>query len=298
MGVELVSDYKLDIDIPELGDGSSVDEAFRRIVLEMLSLCGDKLKDLAQALEGAEEAKLKKFEEALKAFLEHVEQQKKADKLSGIFKALGILGVVLAAIMTFFAPSPMSIAMLVVTIAMAFEPLIAQACGQPSLIQQALSKMAEAFQDTFGQIGGMVMSLLVTVLAMVALSTAAASGVSAASRFALSRVESLQTFRQAVIEIFESLTKNMNLTQKQLVAITRAMGAVEVTVMLGMAGTQGAAAGVKFEAAKLFEEFSIDQAVRDWWSHAIDLLQGDLSSEREWHNKLTEMTARIYPLEN
>lgn len=289
----LAIDHALSLDIPEV-EGRSLDEMLRSLLTEFRELSDEKLSDFAGILERAEGEKLNRIKKHLDEYIAHMEKAKKAEKLGGILKALGFLGLILAAIMTVLTPSPMSLALLVVAIAMAFEPLLAEAAGSESIIQKSMSALAKALGDKFGEVGGMIAAMLVVMASMVALSVGVGAGVSAIGSSMANTTGRMATATQSITGAFRNLFSDMNLTERQVMALRKFMGAIESSVLAAMAGVQAGQGVVRFQAAELFKDVAIEKAAIDWWTAMLDLLESDISSQWEFWKQIDLDWSRLY----
>lgn len=289
----LAVDSNFDLDIPTL-DGRSLDQMLRSLLTELRHLSDEKMSDFAGILERAEGEKLNRIKKHLDEFIAHLEKAKKAEKLGGILKALGFLGLILAAIMTVLTPSPMSIALLVVAIAMAFEPLLAEAAGSESLIQKTMSGLAKALSEALGEVGGMIATMLIVMAAMVVMSVGAGAGISALSNAVAGGASRMAAATQTVTSAFRNLFSDLALTERQVLALRKFMGAIEGSVLLAMSGVQTGQGVARFQAAELFKEVAVEKAAIDWWTAMLDLLDADIATQREFWTEVDLMWGQLY----
>lgn len=287
-GVSLASEWEL----PKV-DGKSAEEILREFLFNLLGWTDKQIDEFITVLENAEGEKLRRIEQHLKDFIAHLEKVKKAKKLEGVFKALGILAVVFAVIMTVFTPSPMSFALLIVTVAMAFEPLISEAAGKESLIEKGMAELTEALAEVFGETGGLVASVLIMMTFMVLLSMGTGAGISAMSGSLMKSTSTATGVFQRVKIAFENMFKTMNLSKSDLLAIRKFMAAIEVSIMAAASGVQISMATVQFEAAKLIKEVDMEQAVIDWWNSMLDVLNSDIDSRRDFRLRVEQLVTRL-----
>lgn len=222
-----------------------------------------------------------------KTFQEQLVKAEKANKKSKIMKALGVIGTVIAAIMTVIAPSPLSVAMLVAAVAMTLEPIMADLMGYESVIEKMMEGIQKGMTDAFGKTGGMIATIL--VMATVAIGSASLAtkfgaqlGTAACKQFT-QVAGGLAKLKDTLMSGFKhlmntKLLKNMKLdiTVAQERAVQRFFDAIQTGIVFGQSGVQIDYAIVKKAGAELMKDLNIQGNEIGFWNDMVDMLKTDV----------------------
>ncbi|HEX4878568.1 MAG TPA: hypothetical protein VFV39_01880 [Limnobacter sp.] len=249
-------------------------EHLAQVFIEGLKNARDALEQVASSLQGADKNKVQHLKQQINDFLERLEKQKKAGILGKIFKALGIIGVILAALIACVVPTPVTIAMVVITLVMFIEPMVA---GEDSVIQKGMSELMQALTDVFGQAGGIAMAVAIfaaVAVASTALAARAVSSMGAAAANASTRIGKM-------IEKLPDFLRNlctMDLTPKQVAALMHFLEAVEASLSMARGGVQIPMGILNLEVAKLLHAFEVDGAMADFITNMMSVIENDVQS--------------------
>ena len=173
-----------------------------------------------EGLSGAEKAKVAKVKEQVEDYLEKLDQSRKANGLQKFFKALGILGFILAIVAAVFVPTPMTIGLLVVATAMFLEPLISNAAGSESILESGMKAMFEALNDAVGPVGAAILASVIMLAVALLAASAVAAGVSMMTTGMSAAMQAAKTF---LTEIPAAIGKIFSDTSKVLDKILLSM---------------------------------------------------------------------------
>jgi len=224
-----------------------------------------------------------------KTFQEQLAKSEKANKKSKIMKALGVIGTIIAAIMTVIAPSPMSVAMLVAAVAMTLEPIMADLMGYESVIEQMMQGIQKGMTEAFGKTGGLIATVLVMAAVAIGSATLATKfgaqlGTAACRQFT-HVAEGLAKLKEMLMSGFRYLGNTrmlqnlkLEMTIAQENAVQRFFDAIQTGIVFAQSGVQIDYAIVKKAGAELMKELSIQGNEIGFWNDMVDMLKSDVQS--------------------
>jgi hypothetical protein len=242
------------------------------VFIEGLKNARDTLEHVASSLQGADRNKVLYLKQQIDNFLERLEKQKKAGILGKIFKALGIIGVILAALIACVVPTPVTIALFVLTLVMFIEPMVA---GDKSVIQKGMSELMKGMTEVFGQAGGIAMAVLIFVVVAVASAALAARGLSAMGSAVTNASSRLSKLIEKLPEFLRNLC-TMDLTPTQVAALVHFLEAVEASLSMARGSVQIPMGVLNLEVAKLLHAFEVDGAMAEFITNMMSLMENDV----------------------
>ncbi|QJR28347.1 type III secretion system translocon subunit SctE [Limnobacter profundi] len=268
-------------------------ESLALFTLENLTKARETLTYMMEGLEGTERAKVAYIRDQVDKFIEQLKKSKAGGILGKIFKALGIIGLILAALVACLVPTPMTVAVFAVALVMVMEPLLAEAGGYDSLIQKGMGAMMKGLTDVFGPIGGAIVGAIILVVLIVLVTAAAASGLSmAGSALSSSTSTAAQMLRQLPTFLQGIITGE--LTAAQQAALLRFLEATEACITAAQGGLQVGMGVLQYEVAKLMHAFNIDQAFIDLINQLLESVGQDIASYQEAINRLIQMMPQLF----
>jgi hypothetical protein len=268
-------------------------ENLAKFTLDNLEKARDTLGELMKGLNGVERSKVAYVKEQTEKFIEQLQKSKKAGVLGKVFKALGIVGTILAGLAAVLCPSPMTIAMFTVALVMTMEPLLADAAGYDSLIEKGMGEMMKGLSELFGSVGGAIAGALIILLLMAAATVALAGGVSALS----SAIGNTGSATAQFVAKMPTLLRGMisgELTEAQRVAIFRVLESTEACITVAQGGVQIAQAELNLAVAKLMYAFQVDQAIIDLIDSLTKSITQDATAYQEHINRLLELLPQFF----
>jgi len=263
MSATAVTNY---ISAPVDPTGKSVEEILADVTLNTLKVLRDTIETYMEGTQGAERAKLGAVKKQIEDYIASLEAAKKAGSLAKVLGALGKIGVALAFVCAVVAPSPMTIGLLVVSLAMMLEPMISDAAGEKSLIESGMGEMFSWLNDQLGSTGAIVLMSLAMLAIVVASTAAVSAGVSAAGAAASSVMQALRNF-------VTTFTLPMIGTIQQSPKLVQFLELLQSTMMLAQGGVQIDMAILQLKAAELMKDSEVGQAVIDALVQMIKMAQ-------------------------
>lgn len=270
-----------------------IHEVVAEFMVKALENTRDVVKSYVEGLKGAEKAQFEKIQEQIEDHIEKLKKDKQGGLLGVIFKILGALAVAFAFVCAVVAPTPMTIALLIVTIAMFLEPIIADAAGYDSLIQQAMSGMVEKFSEAFGKVGGMIMATIVMLLAVVACTGLLTAGFTALASSTAAMLQNIRTFATAMITALAEATGG-GLSASAQAAVRQFLEYVQAALMIAQGGVGIEFQKLKYESAQLLHEIEVDQVIIDAWTETINMLTHESDHWQETLQLLLDMIPEIF----
>jgi len=290
------SDFEVSTD-PE---GGEVYEMLAEHMVRTLRLVRDTISAYLDGLTGAERAKAEHAIKQMDEYIKQLQKQRKSSGLQKFLKALGPIGMVIAAVAAFIAPSPLTIALLVVAVAMFLEPMISKAAGAESLIEQGMEEIFKGLKDTLGPVAAAVVAALLLILIVILATVAIAAGLTAASAATSTSTASAGATAQALTQFMKELPKLLGQaftssldpakTQQLQLFLEFAQG----VILAVQAGIQIDVALINFEIAKLMRAFGVEQAVIDEWTKIIELVSKDLGGSQELIQFLQSLMPQLF----
>lgn len=263
MSASAVTNY---ISAPIDPTGKSVEEILADVTLNTLKVLRDTIETYMEGTQGAERAKLGAVKKQIEDYIASLEAAKKAGSLAKVLGALGKIGVALAFVCAIVAPSPMTIGLLVVSLAMMLEPMISDAAGEKSLIESGMGEMFSWLNDQVGSTAAIVLMSLAMLAIVVASTAAVSAGVSAAGAAASSVMQALRNF-------VTTFTLPMVGTIQQSPKLVQFLELLQSTMMLAQGGVQIDMAILQLKAAELMKDSEVGQAVIDALVQMIKMAQ-------------------------
>lgn len=279
----------------ENAEGLSPTEVVNDIMTQLITTLEISLDQQVDTLSVAEQKIVQATIEEAKTFQEQLIKAEQSNKLKKILDALGVIGMLIAVVMTVVAPSPISIALLVASVVMTMEPMLADLLNYPSLIEGMMKGLQKGMAAIFGEIGGTVMTVL--LIAVVAIGSAALAtkfgakaGTAMAKEFT-NVAEGLGKLKDLFASGFKSLMNNkllkdlrIEFTLAQDRALHQFFDAVQTGIVFSQSGVQINYAIVKKAGADLMKELKLQGNEIGFWNNLVDMMQADLQSMMQSRN--------------
>lgn len=284
------------------------------------------LDDHLKGLAGTERQKVAKIREQVDKHLKALEDNKRKGGLNTLMKILGPVLTALSIAVAVLVPTPMTIAMATVAVAMFLEPMISKAAGQDSLIEQGMGELMEEMTKYMPPEAAAVVTAIIVTVAVVmltcglaaglsavgsAVGTSAASATAAASKASTAASgaaksaaigtspvagSSAGTTTNVSRTLTQTLLKGMGITPQhsKFEAVAKVLEYVETLLSMAQAGVQMDIAVVNFELAKALKEFNIDQAHIDQIGALINMIWTDVGNTREHMENLLNLLSELF----
>lgn len=292
------------------------------------------LKNLRQALDdhlkglaGAERQKVAAIREQVDKHLKALEDNKRKGGLNTLMKILGPVLTALSIVVAVLVPTPMTIAMAAVAVAMFLEPMISKAAGQDSLIEQGMGKLMEEMAKHMPPEAAAALTAIIVTVAIVMVTCGLAAGLSAvgsavgtsaasATTTAASKAStaathaarssaggtspaaggSAGTAANSGRTLTQTLLKGLGITPQhtKFEAVAKVLEYIETLLSMAQAGIQMDIAVVNFELAKALKEFGIDQAQIDQIGALINMIWTDVGHTREHMETLLNLLSELF----
>lgn len=240
--------------------------------------------------------------EILEKNLDQLKKQSKAKGLKIFMKILSVIAIVLAALVVLINPTPFAVAMLLISLAMFVEPMIADAAGYDSLVNSAFKELFEVFKDMGMPVwaAAILMAVLVVVLVLVSayglaalgkllaetggkifqgLSTLAATGSGTAANAAGTTTKAAETLMKVLNDLMTWLKSFVTENVKNIVF---AADMVSLTASTGLELGQGI---LKFDVSKSQVEIDKLMAFVDMIVQSMDLTREDAIAFKKMINE-------------
>lgn len=273
------------------GNEDAFFENLAKFTLDNLEKSRDTLNDLMHGLNGVERSKVAYVKEQTEKFIDQLKKAHKSGILGKVFKALGIVGTILAGLSAILCPSPMTIALFAVSLTMTLEPMLADAAGYDSLIEKGMGAMMGKLTDLLGPVGGVVAAALLMAVLMAVSIGVAAKGVSA-----VASTMSSTSFGAAVSRTTTMLRGMVtgDLTQAQQSAILKVLETTEASITLAQGSVQVAKARLDWAVANLMAAFQVNQALIDLIDSLTKSITQDATAYQEHINRLLEYLPQFF----
>lgn len=281
----------------DVAGGDNVNEMLAEHIVSTLKLVRETINNYLESLTGAERAKAEHVIKQVDEYIKQLEKQRKSSGLQKFLKALGPIGIVVAALAAFIAPSPLTVAMLVVAVAMFLEPMISKAAGAESIMEQGMGEIFKGLNDALGPVGAAIVAAMLLVVILVLATAAIAAGLAV---FNAASSATATTASQALMQFLKELPKLIGQTfscgmdpakTKQLQLF---LEFAQSTILMVQAGIQVDVALINFEVAKLMRGFNIEQAVIDKWTKLIEMVTKDLGGSQELLQFLMKLLPELF----
>lgn len=282
------------------GFDAPVYEQIAEYMLNNLKLIKETISDQLQSMGSAEKQRAQEVEKQVDEYIKQLEHAKKMKALSTFLKILGPIFLVIAVLIVAFFPTPMSIALLMVTLAMFLEPYIAKAAGYQSIVEQGMNAFMKAFTDKMGEKTGAIVGMIVMSAVMISLTVVIAGAFSVMASGMSRMIETIhQSLSKMLDTMIETMLKVFNISGKSLSAaegasLMRFLEFIQIALMAAQGGTQIGFAGLQKETAGLMKAYEIDQANIDQVSHILDLIAQDNQQYRAKSSDLLNTMSMIF----
>lgn len=149
-----------------------------RILQQIMKNNSEAMQQFFEILSNGDKNKAAYMMEILDKNLEQLEKQERSKGLKIFLKILSVVALLLSVLVVLINPTPFAVAMLMVSIALFMEPVVAEAAGYESLVGQAFKALFEIFKDMGMPMwaAAILMAVVVIVLVLVSAYGVAALG--------------------------------------------------------------------------------------------------------------------------
>lgn len=261
---------------------------------ESLNLVQDSLKSYIDTLSKTQKNRAEAIKKQVDEFVKQLEKARKMSGLAKFFKALGALGAALAIITAVLIPTPMTIAIAVVSVAMLLDQAISAAAGQDkSLMDKAMGKLMEGLTELTGSpIAAAILAGVFLLILVLACTSAAAKGIGSLGSAIASGTSRAAEATSSLMDAFKSLF-SASLTTAQEANVLFFLEILQSTIMLAQAGVGVDMAVIQFQAAKLMRDYDIDKALIEAMNQIISMLTNDSQDMAELRKLLQEMMQTV-----
>ncbi|HEX5487443.1 MAG TPA: type III secretion system translocon subunit SctE [Limnobacter sp.] len=295
MTVAQTSAYSLQINPHDIQNHpDKIYELLAEYFTESLKLVQDSLKSYIDTLSKSQKNRAEAIKKQVDEFVKQLEKARKMSGLAKFFKALGALGAALAIITAVLIPTPMTIAIAVVSVAMLLDQAISAATGQDkSLMDKAMGKLMEGLTELTGSpIAAAILAGVFLLVLVLACTTAAAKGIGSLGSAIASSTSRAAEATSSLMNSFKSLFST-SLTTEQEANVLFFLEILQSTIMLAQAGVGVDMAVIQFQAAKLMRDYDIDKALIEAMNQIISMLTNDSQDMAELRKLLQEMMQTV-----
>lgn len=263
-----------------------------RILQKIMQANAEAMEQFFVILSNGDKNKAAYMMEVLNKNLEQLEKQEKSKGLNIFLKILSVVALVLAALVVLINPTPFAVAMLLISIAMFMEPMVADAAGYESLVGKAFKEIFEVFKDMGMPVwaAAILMAVLVIVLVIVSayglaalgkllaefggkafqmLSTVAATGSTTAANAAGSATKAAETVAKIINDLMTWLKSFVTDNIKNIIF------AADMVSLTASSGAELAQGVLKFQVTESQVEMDKLQAFVDMIVNSLDLTRED-----------------------
>lgn len=278
----------------------------------------DALDDHIEGLSGAERQKAKQIREQVNQYLEQLEQQKRKGPMEKFMKVFAPLLTAFSIILAAVVPTPMTIAMATVAVAMFLEPLISKAAGQESLIDKGMSLVMQELGKHMSPAVAAVVTGIVVTVAIVLLTCGLSAGLSAmgtafgsssagaaanaASRAAATggQVSTAGASTETAKSLAQSMARAIGITPQhsRFEAVTKLTEYLETALYMAKAGMDIDLAVLNFQLAKALKNYGVEQAYIDELTSVIDLIWKDVNRVQQHMERLLGLLTELFKRES
>lgn len=261
---------------------------------ESLNLVQHSLKAYIDTLSKSQKNRAEAIKKQVEEFVKQLEKARKASGLAKFFKALGALGAALAIITAVLIPTPMTIAIAVISVAMLLDQAISAAAGQDkSLMDKAMGKLMEGLTELTGSpIAAAVLAGVFLLLMVLVCTSAAAKGIGSLGSAIASGTSRAAEATSSLMDAFKSLF-SASLTTTQEANVLFFLEMLQSSIMLAQAGVGVDIAAIQFQAAQLMRDYDIDKALIEAMNQIIAMLTSDSQDMSELRKLLQEMMQTV-----
>ncbi|HEX4916346.1 MAG TPA: hypothetical protein VFV43_00465 [Limnobacter sp.] len=277
---------------PRVAGGETYEQLALNLV-RTLKLARDAVESFIEGLSASERAQARHAIQQMNDYIEQLEKQRNLSGLQKFLKALGPIGLIIAAIMAVIAPSPLTIALLVVAVVMFLEPMISKAAGADSMIEKGMTEMFKGLESVMGPVAAAVVAALLFLVLAVVATSAVAGGLSALSSAAAATTQTLtQTLRELPQMLSRILTSSPTPEQTRRLQIF--LEVAQSAILAAQSGLQIDMAVIQFQLAQALRAYGLEQAEVDEWSRIIQMLTNDLEQAQELIDFLTQLMPELF----
>lgn len=262
--------------------------------IQILKLVRQTMESYLDSLGAAEKTRAEHAIKQMNDYIKKLEHERKTSGLRAFLKALGPIGLVIAAIAVVIAPSPMTVAMLMVAVMLTIEPLISKAAGAESIIEKGMGAIFEGLSEVMGPIAAAVVAAILLIIIAVVATAAIGAGISMfTSSASLATMEAIAQFAKELPKLLQkAFTSSLDPAKSQkLQAIFEFSQSV---ILAAQAGVQIDMALINFEIAKMMHAFELEQAVIDHWLKIIEMVSKDLNGAQEMLRFLQSLMPQLF----
>lgn len=295
MTVAQTSAYSLQINPHDIQNHpDKIYELLAEYFTESLNLVQDSLKSYIDTLSKSQKNRAEAIKKQVDEFVKQLEKARKMSGLAKFFKALGALGAALAIITAVLIPTPMTIAIAVVSVAMLLDQAISAAAGQDkSLMDKAMGKLMEGLTELTGSpIAAAILTGVFLLILVLACTSAAAKGIGSLGSAIASGTSRAAEATSSLMDAFKSLF-SASLTTAQEANVLFFLEILQSTIMLAQAGVGVDMAVIQFQAAQLMRDYDIDKALIEAMNQIISMLTSDSQDMAELRKLLQDMMQTV-----
>lgn len=277
-------------------EGGDVYEMLAEHMVSTLKMVRDTVATYLEGLSGAERARAEHAIKQMNEYIEKLEKQRKSSGLQKFLKALGPIGLIIAAIAAFIAPSPMTIALLVVAVALFLEPMISKAAGAQSIVEQGMGEIFKGLSEVMGPVAAAVIAAVLLLVIVIFATAAVAAGLALFNATATTASTAMQAILQYLKDlpklIMQAFTTTLDPAKTQ--KLQTFLEFAQSTILAAQAGIQVDMATINFEIAKLMRSFGIEQAVIDQWMKIIEIVSKDMGGAQDLIQFLQSLMPQLF----
>ena len=277
-------------------EGGDVYEMLAEHMVSTLKMVRDTVATYLEGLSGAERARAEHAIKQMNEYIEKLEKQRKSSGLQKFLKALGPIGLIIAAIAAFIAPSPMTIALLVVAVALFLEPMISKAAGAQSIVEQGMGEIFKGLSEVMGPVAAAVIAAVLLLVIVIFATAAVAAGLALFNATATTASTAMQAILQYLKDlpklIMQAFTTTLDPAKTQ--KLQTFLEFAQSTILAAQAGIQVDMATINFEIAKLMRSFGIEQAVIDQWMKIIEMVSKDMGGAQDLIQFLQSLMPQLF----
>lgn len=149
-----------------------------KILQQIMDNNAEAMQQFFEILSNGDKNKAAYMMEVLEKNLDQLKKQDRAKGLKIFMKILSVFALIISALVVLINPTPFAVAMLVISIALFMEPMVAEAAGYESLLGRAFKEVFKIFKEMGMPVwaAAILMAVLVIVLVVVSAYGLAALG--------------------------------------------------------------------------------------------------------------------------
>lgn len=280
----------------------------------------DALNDHIEGLSGAERQKAVQVRDQVDKYLDQLEKQKRKGPMEKFMKIFGPILTAFSILLAVIVPTPMTIAMAVLAVAMFLEPIISKAAGKESLLEQGMGQLMQELSKHLPPAAAAVLTGIIVTVAVILVTCGLAAGASAigaavgsagasAASTAASRAAAAGTQAGAAgVGTGGGVTRSFVQTMAKAVGITpqhtrfeafvKLMEYLETTLYMAKAGMDIDLAVLNFQLAKALKTYGIEQAYIEELTTIIGLIWNDMNNVQQHMERLLDLLTELFSRES